>query len=202
MSAPPGPTPSVLTGDNNVDAQGVTYFLDSPASGQATVSGYSGSATAVSIPSQVSKDGTIYTVTLIGPYVYANSSINSVTIPDSVLSIQRNAFEWCSNLTSVTIGNSVTSIGFAAFYQNSALASLTIGNSVTSIGGYAFRNCIALASVTIPDSVLVIGDTNVEPTDAFASCINLTSVTIGNSVTSIGPGTFQFCTQFYYIRLN
>lgn len=44
--------------------------------------------------------------------------------------------------TSVTIPNSVTSIDNSSFYNCSSLTSVTIPNSVTSIGDDAFRGCI------------------------------------------------------------
>ena len=53
------------------------------------------------------------------------TALTSVTIPDSVTTIDGSAFEGCDSLTSVTIGN-----------------------SVTSIGSYAFRDCTSLTSVT------------------------------------------------------
>ena len=110
-----------------------------------------------------------------------------MTIPNSVTSIGRNAFEDCSSLTSVTIPNSVTSIGEAAFSRCSSLTSVTIPNSVTSIGKYAFYKCSSLTSVTIPNSVTSIGD------GAFEDCSSLTSVMIPNSVTSIGANVFADC---------
>ena len=118
---------------------------------------------------------------------YGCSGLTSVTIPNSVTSIGERAFSGCSGLTSVTIGNSVTSIGYYAFSGCYGLTSVTIPNSVTSIGKYAFSGCSGLTSVTIPNSVTSIGER------AFSGCSGLTSVTIGNSVTSIGYYAFSGC---------
>ena len=152
------------------------------------------------------------------------TSITSVTIPQSVLSIEQNAFYGCSNIVRVeldcnfivskeyiyydnigilfgghvekcVLGNSVTSIGDSAFYGCSSLTSITIPNSVTSIGGCAFVGCSGLTSITIPNSVTSIGG------GAFNSCSSLTSITIPNSVTSIEKSTFAGCSSLTSITI-
>jgi len=119
----------------------------------------------------------------------------SVTIPNNVTGIGKEAFRDCTSLVSVIISNSVTSIGDRAFYGCTSLASVTIGNSITSIGDYAFADCASLASVTIPNSVTSIGD------GAFYGT-KLTSITIPNSVTSIGDGAFYRCTSLTAINVT
>ena len=74
-----------------------------------------------------------------------------VTIPDSVTSIEDDAFSGCSGLTSVMIPDSVTSVGGSAFSYCGGLTSVTIPNSVTSIGDWAFRNCSGLKEVWLPE---------------------------------------------------
>ena len=118
---------------------------------------------------------------------YDCSMLTSVTIPDSVTSIGREAFYGCSGLTSITIPDSVTSIGSFAFSGCSGLTSITIPDSVTSIGSSAFRGCSRLTSITIPASVTSIGDS------AFRDCNSLTSVTIPDGVTSIEGYAFWGC---------
>lgn len=44
------------------------------------------------------------------------SSLSSITFPNSLTSIESDAFEWCSGLTSLTIPSSVRSIGGNAFW--------------------------------------------------------------------------------------
>lgn len=164
-----------------------------------TITGYTGSGGVVSIPADITfvsgydtNDNPIYTtlpVTSIGPGAFElNTALTSITIPDTVTSIQGvNAYGYgvffgCTNLTSVHIGNSVSFIGEAAF-DDTGLTSLTIPNSVTSIGEYAFSQCFYLSSVTIPNSVTNIGS------DAFYDCPALTSVSIENAI--ITDGEFE-----------
>ena len=101
-----------------------------------------------------------------------------------------------TSLASVTIPNSVTEIGREAFYGCTSLASVTIPNSVTEIGYDTFSGCTSLASVTIPDSVTRIGDGGgIFFGGAFSFCTSLASVTIPNSVTEIGMTAFSDCTS-------
>ena len=126
---------------------------------------------------------------------YNCSNLTSITIPNSVTSIEGNAFFGCTGLTTITIPNSVTSIGSSAFRNCSNLTSITIPNSVTSIGSIAFLNCSNLSTITIPNSVTSIGES------AFSSCTGLTTITILNSVTSIGDDAFFGCTGLTTITI-
>ena len=86
--------------------------------------------------------------------VFAPAGVTSYAIPDSITSIENNAFRNCTSLISVTIPDSVTTIRSYAFYCCTSLTSITIPDSVTSIGQYAFYGCSSLTSVycepTIP----------------------------------------------------
>ena len=124
----------------------------------------------------------------IGDYAFCScKSLQSITIPNSVMSIGYFAFCSCRYLQSITIPNSVMSIGNGAFCGCKSLQSVTIPNSVTSIGNEAFSDCESLQSITIPNSVKSIGD------KAFSGCKSLQSITIPNSVTSIGGEAFSWC---------
>ena len=90
-------------------------------------------------------------------YDNRNDIITNVIIPNTITSINDNAFEGYLDLISITIPNSVTSIGDHAFSGCSGLTSITIPNSVTEIGGYAFSGCSGLMDVyciseTIPET--------------------------------------------------
>lgn len=124
------------------------------------------------------------------------SSLKSITLPNSLYTIEDYAFYYCDGLTSVSIPDSVKSIGMAAFYGCSGLTSVTIPNSVKSIGVAAFMKCFGLTSVTLPNSVESIGD------DAFYNCSGLTLVTIPSSVTFIGERAFSFCIELTAIHVD
>lgn len=139
--------------------------------------------------------------TLINP-TRINEDFNGVpmtecTIPDSVTSIGRFAFEYLYSLTSVTIPNSVTSIGQQAFHNCSYLTSMNIPSGLTSIGTSAFQGCSSwVGNVNIPDGVTSIGAT------AFQNCSGLTSMTIGSGVTSISDRAFYNCSGLTSITLE
>ena len=67
------------------------------------------------------------------PWFNDRSKINKVVIEYGVTSIGSRVFYLCLRLTSITIPNSVTSIEDYAF-NNCNITSITIPNSVTSIG--------------------------------------------------------------------
>lgn len=77
----------------------------------------------------------------------------TVTIPDGVTSIGKDACWGCDALKSITIPDSVISIGDKAFARCTALENITIPNSVINIGDGAFMYCESLQSITIPENV-------------------------------------------------
>lgn len=83
-------------------------------------------------------------------------------------SIGYSAFFDCPHLTSITIPDSVTSIDACAFFDCIGLTSVAIPSGVTEIGNNAFENCKGLTSIILPKGVTRVG------TYAFLGCTNLT----------------------------
>ena len=102
----------------------------------------------------------------------AGNTRKTYFIPESVTSIEEDAFGCCANLASVTIPDSVTSIRDCVFLGCTSLTSVTIPEGVTNIGDWTFRDCTNLANITIPDSVTSIG------WYAFYGCTSLEGVYI------------------------
>ena len=112
-------------------------------------------------------DGNIAT---IGTSAFYKADVTSVTLPECVVTIGKNAFSSCRSLTSVTLPESVTAIGDNAFEGNSKLTSIKLAEGLESIGSSAFQRT-GLTSVDIPKSVTTIGRS------AF-SCDNLSTLKV------------------------
>ena len=118
------------------------------------------------------------------------SSLTSITIPNSVTSIDDLAFNGCEKLTQINVdtANTVYSsengvlfnkektelIRYPAGKTDTAYA---IPDRVTSIGWGTFSGCSSLTSITIPDSITSIG------TCAFEGCKKLTQINVDKANT-------------------
>ena len=120
--------------------------------------------------------------------------LSSVIIPDSVTSLGKRAFFGCYNLKNASIGNNVPKIEDDTFYMCRNLTTISIGNKVTSIGSAVFYECNNLTTISIPSSVVAIGQ------NAFYNCNNLTNISIPSSVVNIEINAFDGCFSNYSIN--
>ncbi len=127
----------------------------------------------------------------IGEAAFAcNAALASFVVPNSVLTIGREAFGECTGLHAVSLGRTRT-IGDYAFFET-ALASLVLPESVVSIGDYAFAGITALRTIDISlynSSLTTIGNY------AFRGDDGLEIIALPNSLTLIGEGILAGCTS-------
>ena len=153
---------------------------------------------------------------------FNSSKLTSISLPNTLTTINYRAFSSCSQLTSIVLPDSVTSIGQEAFYysgiynstanwENGALyignyliatnsnlpATYAIKEGTRLIADYTFSGkSSSLTSVTIPESVVAIGNY------AFYNCSNITYIRIPNSVKHIGYRAFYNCSQLAFVDLS
>lgn len=89
-------------------------------------------------------------VTVVGAGLFAScEDITSVTIPATVTDIEREAFRGCTRLESIALPDGLLSIADGAFERCTSLTNVTIPASVTNIGYFAFRDCLRLTDVVL-----------------------------------------------------
>lgn len=135
--------------------------------------------------------------------------LTSVTLPNSIIRVDREAFyqstalksavwsnsadvsPWafreCVNLTNVTIPYGVEVIDFCAFEDCTSLETIVIPDSVTKINAWVFTGCTALKNVTLPNNLTTLGS------NAFKDCTSLKSLTLPHSITKFGNTVFDNC---------
>ncbi|MBQ7540760.1 MAG: leucine-rich repeat protein [Clostridia bacterium] len=160
-----------------------TEFSYTESANLLTITGYSGTKTAITIPDKI--DGK--TVVAIGENAFFNASITSVKFPTTIRTIGKNAFRSCTSMQSVSLPSGLTTIDSDAFRGCTGLKTVSLPSSLKQIGSQAFSGCSALAGVTLPTSLTTIGDW------AFAYCTNLSSIAIPASVTTVGNSVFYEC---------
>ena len=120
-------------------------------------------------------------VVAIGNRVFAQNSLSSVVIPNSVQIIGDDAFIH-NELTNVVLPNSVRIIGNGAFVDNQ-ISNLVLPDFLVSIGNAAFSSN-AIAELKLPETLVNIGFA------AFSSN-KLKNVVIPSSVRTMGKQVFD-----------
>ncbi len=182
-----------------------------------TLMKYTGTASAVSIPTSVKH---------IGKEAFAgHTELVKIEIPGYVESIDYNAFSGCSSLETVAVPDTVRTIGNGAFSGCGNLKSVVLGKKTEKLGTGIFAGCHSLSSLRVhkdneylsyENGVLYSKDkktiycmipgyeggtytmpaTVVEiKNNAFWGCQKLEKVLIGSNVKSIPDYAFTNCTS-------
>lgn len=172
---------------------------------------YEGTDTNIVVPDTI--DGRKVTVLGNSTFQYCTqaSDIESVTLPDSLTTIEKNAFYNCEKLKSVTIPPNVSSIGLAAFVEGLSESSLTEIKVDPENPYFSEKDGVVFSKdgtklivfpsgrsgdYQIPDGTVSVGDY------AFYYCVNVSSITVPGSVRSLGEGAFGNCSSLTKAVLN
>lgn len=157
---------------------------------------YLGSSSTVSVPNLINEK----IVKNIHSYCFSSKDkIQSITIPNSVISIGSGAFSGCNGLTKVNItdlaawfkitfdNEYANPLNYAhhLYLNNTELTEITIPNSITKINNYALCGASSITLITIPSSVTSIGSY------AFSNCSSMQRIFIPRNVTVIENYSFN-----------
>ena len=123
------------------------------------------------------------------------TSLETISIPNTVQLLFAGAFFGCTNLKSVSISptnSSLMFLDYEVFEECTSLESFTIPNRLQAVGSYCFMDCISLKSLIFPQ------DQNSSLRKihkfGFESCLSLQShIIIPNTVDFIGMAAFKDC---------
>ena len=138
---------------------------------------------------------------IIGAGSFAECGLRSFEIPDSVTTIEREAFRNCNVLEEITLSTNISSLSAEAFKYCTKLKAINVpaeNATYSSIDGMLLskdKKTLVLFPpgkandkfTLLAPSITKIGDY------AFYYCENLKNVTIPNKVTEIGARAFGYC---------
>ena len=132
---------------------------------------------------------------------FANSAIESLTIPDEIKYIGTNAFESCKKLENLYINDLDTWLSIPSRFNSNPfpfakslylngelLTTLTIPEGTEKITAHAFEYCTGIKKLTIPSSVTTIEN------NAFRGCTDLETVIFADGIKMIEKYAFDGCT--------
>ena len=136
------------------------------------------------------------TVKTFGRYAFEEcNSLNSISLPNSITSIGDYVFYNCYSIKSINIPTGLTELGYCAFYGCSSLSEIVIPSGIKKIPDFAFGHCLSLTSITIPEGIEEIGN------GAFYGCSKLTEVVLPSTVKKLGGYCFRECTNLTKINI-
>ena len=138
--------------------------------GGVAITRYRGKVHKLTVPDRL--DGQTVTAVRAGAFCDLDV-LESVALPDSIVTVEDGAFSRCDALESVRIPERVSNLGNTAFSYCHALKSAEIAAPVETLPKYLFFDCTALESVILPDG--------------------LTALTLPESVCEIGKDAFADC---------
>ena len=136
---------------------------------------------------------------ILKQYIGKNQSV--VVVPPTykekkIKIIGRNSFKWNKEMKSITLPDSIVKIDHEAFSGCTSLERVILSKSLKEIESQGFSGCQKLRIIKFPLGLKKIGD------DAFNFCLSLMSVQIPNTVTDLGKKVFYDCHSLEKVTLS
>lgn len=121
------------------------------------------------------------------------TEIEYVVLPDTIRSIEKEAFSGCTRLARISFPDGVEMIGDSAF-KGTAVEAVDLPGSVRSIGKDAFSGCTQLTSLTLTSGLQRI------ESGAFSGT-GLDTLFLPETVNMVGDNAFGNCAKLRVIKI-
>lgn len=132
-----------------------------------------------------------------------NNLLQSVYLPQRLLSVGERAFENCTSLIDIFISDSVMEIGNNCFINCVNLTKVTFDPNciLSAINRYTFYGCISLGRIDIPEKVVSIGEYAFAGTKDRPMSLSEIKFSSTSLLTSIGNNAFQYCVMLCSLNI-
>ena len=113
------------------------------------------------------------------------TSLKEIDLPQSIISIDSDAFSHCSSLKVIDVPPNIESINQSVFSACTSLTCVNLQQKITALYAYAFQDCISLKSITLHEGITLIGY------NCFLNCTSLKSIIIPSTVKFIEKNAFE-----------
>lgn len=136
-------------------------------------------------------------------YAEENIPKGTITIPQTVtdkgktytvVGIDDNTFEYCTELTSIILPPTITTLGTSSL-SHTGISKIELPAGLTEIQSIAFFACKSLTSISLPQNITSIA------IETFKDCSALTSIELPGQLENIYNGAFRNCVSLKSITL-
>lgn len=139
------------------------------------------------VPDSVEYNGSFYQVKALAARAFEDcGSLNSIKLPEGIITIGDYCFHLCYALNRINLPNSIISLGVCCFGFCKSLLSIDLPSEIKYLPDYCFYCCNNLEKINLPPCITSIGNY------CFRECFSL-KTTIPSTVTSLGEFCFSMC---------
>ena len=113
-----------------------------------------------------------------------------------VTNLYNNLFDGCTGITSISLPETLQSINGYAFRNCSKLSEIVVPEGVTTVGEHCFENCISLTSVSLPTTLKVLEN------HLFNNCNKLESFVFQPTMDTVEEHCFDQCLSLKNLRFD
>lgn len=134
---------------------------------------------------------------ILGYRAFMNvSTLETINLPDGLISMGNAVFNYCTNLKSIDMPDSVIDLGLAIFQFCENLKTVKLSKNISNITSWMFNQCSNIETIILPESVTKISKL------AFQRCVKLKNVTLSKSLTKIEDRAFYQCKSLEKINME